>query len=189
MKAPYIFGLILFVGSSLALAGNLYRWVDADGKVVYSDLPPPPAAKNVQQKNFGGNFIETDQMSYAMQIAVKRYPVVLYVTNCGDLCDKAREHLKNRGIPYATKNPESQAADADALKKLTGAMEVPVLVVGNASPLKGYEAGAWDAALDSAGYPKGTARSAAAKTNVPAAKKPEAAPAAPAKKPEAKAAP
>ena len=74
-----------------------------------------------------------------------------------------------RGIPFSSKNPESSPADADALKKLIGALEVPVLVVGK-SPVKGFEAGSWDAALDSAGYP----RTAAAIAPQPVAKTPPA---------------
>jgi hypothetical protein len=39
------------------------------------------------------------------------------------------------------------------LKKLAGAVEVPVIVVGKTHQ-KGFEAGSWDSLLDSAGYPK-----------------------------------
>jgi len=178
MKSPLLLVLMLLAGPSLVFGANLYRWVDAEGKVHYTDQPPPVSAKNVQQKDFGGNVIEGDQMPYATQMAAKRYPVVLYASNCGEACNLAREHLKKRGIPYTAKNPETPA-DSEALKKLIGGLEVPVLVVGNTSPQKGYEAGAWDAALDAAGYPK----SAVVRSNGKAdgtAKKPETKPAHPA---------
>jgi hypothetical protein len=45
----------------------------------------------------------------------------------------------------------------EAYKKLTnGNLEVPTLFVGR-ELLKGYEEGAWDAALDNAGYPRSVA--------------------------------
>lgn len=144
--------LLLLMGSTVATAGNLYRWVDSTGTVQYTDQPPPASAKNVQEKNFSGNVIENDALPYAARIAAKRYPVVLFVTNCGANCDQARALLKKRGIPYTAKNPESKA-DAEELKKLVGVMEVPVLVVGK-THLKGFEADGWNDALDTAGYPK-----------------------------------
>jgi glutaredoxin len=136
-----------------AQAGHVYRWVGADGKVQYSDTPPPPGAKNVEQKRVEGNLPESGTLPYAVREAAKKFPVTLYVTNCGELCDKAREHLKRRGIPYAEKNPAQSQAEREALNKILGSVEVPTLVVGR-SPTKGYEAGLWDAALDAAGYPK-----------------------------------
>lgn len=149
---------LLLLWSTLACAASaaeMYRWVDKDGKVHYSDSPPPASAKQVQEKNLGGNnSVSAGDLPYATRVAAKNFPVTLYVSNCGEPCNQARQHLARRGIPYAAKNPASSQADADALKKLVGSPQVPVLVVGSASPLKGYDAGSWDAALDAAGYPK-----------------------------------
>ena len=58
-----------------------------------------------------------------------------------------------RGIPYSERNPEGNPADLEALKKLVGTPEVPVLVVGQ-TPIKGYHEGTWQSALDDAGYPR-----------------------------------
>ena len=65
-------------------------------------------------------------------------------------CTSARNHLAKRGVPYTERNA---SREQDALKKLTGSLEVPVLVVGSQT-LKGYLDSDWDAALDSAGYPR-----------------------------------
>jgi hypothetical protein len=65
-------------------------------------------------------------------------------------------------------------ADAEALKKLVGAMDVPVLTLG-ANKLKGYDEGSWNSALDSAGYP----RTALPGQRPPAPPKPPAPPAPP----------
>lgn len=149
---------LLLVCSALACtagAAEMYRWVDKDGKVHYTDSPPPATARKVEEKNLGGNnSVSAGDLPYATRMAAKNFPVTLYVSNCGEPCTQARQHLAKRGIPYAAKNPASSQADADALKKLVGTPQVPVLVVGSASPLKGYDAASWDAALDAAGYPK-----------------------------------
>lgn len=140
--------------AGLAQAGELFRWVDSEGKVHYTDQPPPASAKKVEEKKLrSGSTIDTSEMPYALQQAIKKSPVVLYATDCGEPCTQARNHLAQRGIPFTTKNPQATPADAEALVKLVGAKYVPVLVVGSAVS-KGYEKGAWDTALDAAGYPK-----------------------------------
>lgn len=167
MKALLVCILSLFFCAQLAAAVTMYRWVDAEGKVHYTDQPPPESAKGVQKMRPAGIVEDTAQQPFAVQQAAKKYPVVLYASDCGEVCDKAREHLKRRGVPYTAKNPQ-EADVAEALKKLAGGLQVPVLVVGS-SVQKGYEAGAWDAALDVAGYPKSNplARPAPAKSPAP----------------------
>lgn len=146
--------LSLCIAASLVQAAELYRWVDADGKVHYTDQPPPASAKKVEEKKLsGGSSIDTSELPYATRQAMKKSPVTLYTSDCGEPCKQAQEHLAQRGIPYTTKSPQTSPADADALKKLIGVAYVPVLVVGGAAS-KGYEKSVWDAALDAAGYPK-----------------------------------
>jgi len=132
-------------------SAQLYQWKDAQGRVYYSDQQPPPSVKNATKKNFKGSFIEGGD-SFALKSAKEKFPVTLYTTACGVPCDQAKRHLEQRGIPYASKNPES-GEDRAALLKLTGRSNVPVLLVGK-DKIDGYEVGQWDAALDKAGYPK-----------------------------------
>ena len=83
--------LHLFSALSLAIAlplaadaQQVYRWVEADGRVQYSDQPPPPGAKNVQEKNVGGSSIQNNELSLIAQDAQKKNPVTVYVSECGD---------------------------------------------------------------------------------------------------------
>lgn len=132
---------------------QMYRYIDKDGRIVYSDTPPPADARSVQQKKLGGNYIETSEPPYALQIAQQRNPVTLYSGNCGPLCDQSRALLNRRGVPYREVDP-SQPGEAAKLKQATGDMQVPVLTIGGAQVIKGFEEDKWQAALDSAGYPK-----------------------------------
>lgn len=139
-----------------AHAQSVYRWVDKDGKVVYSDAPPPGDAKSVQQKRLGsGVSVDQDQLPYGVKVAMEKNPVVLFVTStsCGDPCADARALLAKRGIVYTERDPERNAADADALKKAAGTPVVPFLLVGERQ-LRGYLAETWESALDAAGYPR-----------------------------------
>ena len=133
---------------------NVYRWVDKDGKVHYSDTPPPEPQKSLTQKRVGGGYAESSQLPYATQIAMQKSPVTLFTgADCGDPCKQGRDLLSKRGIPFSERDAQGNADDAEALKKLVGALEVPLLTVG-AAKVKGFEEGAWHSALDGAGYPR-----------------------------------
>ena len=169
MKSLMIIALLAIAAA--AHAAQFYEWVDEKGVKQYTQQPPPPNIKQVQQRRLGSNVVETSGPSYSLQQATKNFPVTLYLTDCGDLCKNARAHLAKRGIPFAERNPQ-KAEELDNFKKASGGgMEVPLLVVGDLKTLKGYLASEWDAALDAAGYPS---------TVVPGAK-PAATPPAPGK--------
>lgn len=148
------FALLLLLAFATAATGaEMYRWVDDKGVVNYTPFPPPANIKKVETKKLGGNTVQTSDGSYSLQQATKNFPVTLYATDCGELCNSARAHLKKRGIPYTEKNPTA-ANEADEFKKLSGGgMEIPLLVVGTLKTIKGYLASDWDATFDQAGYP------------------------------------
>jgi glutaredoxin len=150
--AVAVFASALALGA--AAQTNVYRWVDKDGTVHFSDTPPPEDAKSASQKRLGGGYVDDLQLPYATQVAARRNPVTLYTgTDCGDPCAKGRELLSQRGIPFSEKDAQKNQADQEALKKLIGSLEVPVLVVGE-NKTKGYEEVLWQSALDTAGYPR-----------------------------------
>ena len=183
--SPLALAALTLALSHAALAQtNVYRWVDKDGKVHFSDSPPPDTAKDVQQKRVGGPAIDPD-LPYATQQAARRNPVVLYTAaSCGEPCKQARELLRTRGIPYAERDPQINRGDAESLTRLIGGLEVPVIVVGSAN-VKGFEAGEWNAALDSAGYPRSLPPGVRAPAPQPAVPDPQPAPQASAPSPEA----
>ena len=176
--------LPLITASLAVSAQGLYRWIDKDGNVTYSDAPPPKDAKGVQKKKLGDNVVasENDNMPFAVKNAMQRNPVTLYANNCGETCDQARALLSKRGVPFANRNPETDPGAAEALKDLVGQLNVPTLAVGTNS-VTGFSESAWNSALDAAGYPRfnvlGNARvapNAPAPASVPTAIYPPASP-------------
>ena len=157
---------------TMAHAAQVYEWVDEKGVKQYTQQPPPPNIKNVQQKRLVTSVIETRGPSYSMQQAIKNFPVTLYITtDCGDPCKSARAHLARRGIPFTEKNPQ-KPEHTDSFRKLTGGgMELPLLLVGELRTLKGYLASEWDAAFDQAGYPSTAEPAAKPATPAPGAGK------------------
>ena len=140
--------------ASASLSGaQLYRWVDEKGRVEWRDTPPPADAKSVEQRKVIANTIDSST-PYALQLAIRKYPVTLWTSECGEPCAQATAHLARRGVPYTARDAQKEA---DALQKATGGREVPVLFVG-AQQLKGYLESAWDAALDEAGDPQAPLR-------------------------------
>ena len=151
MKRIAFLAALAILAAAPASAAQLYRWVDDKGNVEYRDTPPPSSAKKVETRSIsGGPSVDTGGLPFSVQQAVKNFPVTLWITNCGASCDQARAHLTRRGVPYTEKDPQ---ADVEAFQKLTGGLEVPVLYVGT-NKIKSYLESEWDAALDTAGYPR-----------------------------------
>jgi glutaredoxin len=155
MQRAFIMMAILIGTASAPLAASqLYQWKGADGRTVYSDQPPPTSIRNAQQKAFKGSVIEVGE-PYAARTAREKHPVTLYTSACGAPCDQARQLLNERGVPYCSKDLQASEDARNELQKLTGKLNVPILLVGS-DKLEGFAAGPWQAALDRAGYPKST---------------------------------
>lgn len=142
----------LVATGSLAQA-QVYRYIDKDGHVVYTDRLPPDAAKDIQAKRVGGNFVQSDELSIATKEATERFPVKLFTFPCGEVCRAGEALLNRRGVPYTTIAVDTPEG-AEQLKKATGELQAPVLQIGDKLFAKGYSEARWQAMLDDAGYPK-----------------------------------
>jgi glutaredoxin len=151
---------LLLCGEPVAQDRQVYRYTDADGRVVYSDRAPTSGAKDLSTKRVNGNTIETGGVPLAVQQAAERFPVTLYTFNCGATCDNAQALLNRRGVPFSTVNVED-GDNAQKLQALTGEMSAPVLQVGDKMIQKGFNEVKWNSMLDQAGYPKSPARRSA----------------------------
>ena len=151
---------LLLCGEPVAQERQVYRYVDQDGRVVYSDRQPTAGAKDIQNKRIWGNTIETSELPIAVQQATERFPVTLYTFACGTPCDNAQALLNRRGVPFATVNVE-EGDGAQKLQQLTGETSAPVLQVGDKLIQKGFSESKWNSLLDQAGYPKSPPRRSA----------------------------
>jgi glutaredoxin len=155
MMRPRIIGIVLLVAAASAAAQQIYRWTDEKGRVHITDTPPPPSAKGVQKKAYQGGAASSENapVSHELSVAMKDYPVTLYTSPiCKEPCAEARAALNRRGVPFKEVQVWEEATN-DELKKVSGANQVPTLVVGR-SVHKGFDAAAFDALLDSARYPR-----------------------------------
>jgi len=156
MRAYLIVATALGIAYGSA-AGQAYRWVDDQGRVHYTQTPPPPQAKGVQRKDFRSGAPGTAELPYATQLAAKNYPVTLYTQpDCGPPCDEARALLLKRGVPFREVSALSQK-EFDEVKQISGKEGVPLLVVGSLFQ-RGFDEARFNSLLDTAGYPAAAPR-------------------------------
>ena len=159
MRTRVILGALLgaslgaLAGAAMAQTPQLYRWTDEHGRVHITDTPPPASAKSVQKKKPGAASVVEAQPPYELAQALKDFPVTLYTSpSCKEPCAEARAALNKRAVPFKEVQVWNEESNAE-LKRVSGANEVPTLVVGR-SVHRGFEAGAYEALLDAARYPK-----------------------------------
>ncbi len=157
--APRLLALAVLYGLLAApvLAQGIYRIVGPDGKVTYSDQPPPATtpARPVGGTAAGASAGASAQLPFELRQTSSRYPVTLYTGRDCAPCNSGRNLLNARGIPYSEKTVETPQ-DAEALKRLSGEASLPFLTIGS-QQIKGYSDTEWSQFLDAAGYPKQSA--------------------------------
>jgi glutaredoxin len=136
----------------LSAVAQMYKWTDAQGTVHYTDTPPARQASQIGAPSAGP--AAQASLPYELARAVKANPVTLYTTAqsaCGG-CDQGRALLHARGVPYTEKTVNT-GEDNEQLRKLTGQLELPLLVVGSRK-VAGFQDAAWQDALTAAAYPR-----------------------------------
>jgi glutaredoxin len=149
VAAAVVLAALVSAGAS---AQGVYRVVGPDGKVTYSDQPPPATANARPVSGASAAATSTGSLPSELRQAAGRYPVTLYAAADCAPCDNGRNFLNSRGIPYAEKSVSS-SDDIAAFRRLSGVSSLPMLAVGG-QYLKGYSESEWTQYLDAAGYPK-----------------------------------
>ena len=191
-KAVTLGLLVLAAGSFSPVSQaqqQVYRIVGPDGKVTFSDQPPPAASKArvTASASDSAGAAATAALPFELRKVAGQYPVTLYTgENCAP-CVSARSMLSARGIPFSEKTVLSNE-DSQALKRLSGESMLPFLTIGS-QQLKGFSDAEWTQFLDAAGYPKSSVLPASYRrvaatplvtVNAPASTSPDAAAARPA---------
>lgn len=142
-----IFLLAGLVASSAGAA--VYRWVDADGRIYYSDSPPKQSnAKSVKlPSNTVAPVTPVPKAKPAMATGEK---VRLYTTAWCGYCKKARAHLASRNIPFEDIDIETTDRGQREYREL-GGNGVPVIFVGS-QRMDGYDQGGVEGMLKAGGW-------------------------------------
>ena len=138
-----VLGLVVGLAAAPVLAQGIYRIVGPDGRITYSDQPPPANvnARPVGSATANSAASANAQLPFELRQVSSRYPVTLYTsTDCAP-CNSGRNLLNSRGIPY-TEKTVTTAQDSDALKRLSGEASLPFLTIGS-QQIKGYSDAEW----------------------------------------------
>lgn len=148
-------GLVL-LALALTAAGPawaLYKVVGPDGRITYTDRPPPsaPAQPVANGAPRAGTAPATAGLPFAVRQAAQRYPVTLYTGPSCSPCDSARDFLKGRGVPFS-EITVATPVELQAYQARFKVNELPLVRMGSKT-MSGFAQSEWRAYLDAAGYP------------------------------------
>jgi len=132
-----------------SMAGTIYKWKDANGRVYIGDQPPDLSRAqqiSVRVNTYKGGSAEGQEK--APDSAGKK--VVIYTTRRCGYCKKAKAWFSRKGIAYKEYDVENSNKGRRDYKKL-GGRGVPIILVGE-QRLNGFSEGRLGAALRKAGY-------------------------------------
>jgi glutaredoxin len=136
---------------ALPVSADIYRWIDSQGKVHYSDNPPPDAAaKQIKVKT---NSIEGTAIAYTADdapLAQAKDRVRIFTAAWCGYCKRAKAYLSARGIPFEEIDVETTERGRSEFAQI-GGRGVPVIFVGT-QRMDGFDAQALGAMLSAAHY-------------------------------------
>ena len=150
--------LVTFLSpASSAVSGEIYKWKDKDGNIVFSDTPPPPGV-NAEIKEFKeetteksktkGNFPKPTSERVEERRPYRDIHVIMYMTAWCTYCVKAREYLRSLDVNLIEYNVERDKSKRDEmLSKSGGSTGVPFIDVEGII-IRGYNPSALRAAIE-----------------------------------------
>lgn len=144
-----VFGSLLYCPGAQA---QLFKSIDAAGRVTYSDQPPTSAVRT-EKKQLTNSVVDSAGLPFELAQVSKASPVTLYTGNNCLPCAEARTLLGARGIPFTEKTVITNA-DITLVSgsSTTSEVELPQLQVGS-SRLRGFDSSGWNGGLTAVGYP------------------------------------
>ena len=156
MKKYLLLLMLLFIFLYGTANADFYTWEDENGATQITDYPPPQgkSAKDVQVHKYESDNLtdlqsEEEQKSSSKDKkskSQKNPEVVLYTkNNCKD-CDKARDFLKSKNIPFTEYNMEKDKDSAALRKEIDDNQDVPFAII-NKNHVYGFSESVYNRAL------------------------------------------
>ena len=156
MKKYLLLLMLLFFFLYGTANANFYTWEDENGATQITDYPPPHgrSAKDVQVHKYESDNStdlqsseEQESSSKNNKSKAKKNPeVVLYTKNdCID-CDKAREFLKSKNIPFTEYNMDNDKTSRTRRKEIDDTEDVPFAII-NKNNVFGFSESVYNKAL------------------------------------------
>ena len=153
IKQALAASLAVLIFLPFTLFADMYKWIDENGNVHYTDSPPPgQKAKKLDLKInsiTGPGVVSTIGKQNPQSQAAGTAKVKLYTTTWCGYCKRAKAYLQARGTPFQEIDVETSAQGQREFQAL-GGRGVPVILVGN-QRMDGYSEGTLAGMLKQAG--------------------------------------
>ncbi len=146
--------LAVFLGITATANAQMYKWVGNDGRIFYSDRPPPD--RNAETIEFSSktskasvtktNIDNTVGQSTSLKKAALKEVVMYSASWCG-VCKKAKAYFESEGIPFKEYDIETSRKGRKDYKELNGT-GVPIIMVNN-ERMNGFSQGRFDEMYES----------------------------------------
>ena len=156
MKKYLLLLMLLFFFLYGMANAAFYTWEDENGTTQITDYPPPQgkSAKDVQVHKYESDNLTDLQSGDEQELSAKnnkskspkKPEVVLYTKNdCID-CDKARDFLKSKNIPFAEYNMDNDKISRTRRKEIDDTEDVPFAII-NKNHVYGFTESVYNRAL------------------------------------------
>lgn len=144
--------LLLLCFSLPAHAGQIYKWVDQNGRVHVGDRPPHSVdAKELKLRiNTYKGGVPASSAKQGRDATRSQEKVVIYTTKRCGYCRKAKALFRKNGVAYSERDIEASSSARKEFEKM-GGRGVPVTLVGK-QRINGYDESRLRAALKKGGY-------------------------------------
>lgn len=137
--------LVLLLAQTAAGAG-VYKWVDSDSRVHFSDHPPKDVkAEEIKIRTYSG----PAEVTFTGGEYGARTVKILTTTWCG-VCKKAKAFLAQKHVVYTEYDVEKSEIGKLEYQRLNG-RGVPIILVGN-QRMSGFSAKRLEQMLKNVGY-------------------------------------
>lgn len=124
---PISWLLMLCLAMPATALAEIYRWVDSNGKIHFSDRPSRAhSSKEVKLRINTYEGVSYDTAS----VDVGSETVVMYSAAWCGVCKKAKQYFAEQGIEYEEHDVEKSSQGKAAYKRL-GGKGVPIILVGD----------------------------------------------------------
>lgn len=125
---------------SFAVNGGIYKWVDEQGKVHFTDSPPDDIKTDeVELKMNTYTSVETKPL---IERLGKKDKVVMYTATWCHTCKIAKQYFQKNNIPYVSYDVDKSRIGKMDFKLLRG-KSVPIIIIGN-KWMSGFSASKFD---------------------------------------------
>jgi glutaredoxin len=140
---------VIFLAAGMADA-DFYKWEDENGDVHITDYPPAKTGRKMQVYKFQSanpSAQPAENQQGAKDIKAKNEAgILLFTKNACDDCDRAREFLKSRNVPFTEYNTENDQSAARKRKEIDDSGDVPFAII-NKQQVYGFSETVYDRAL------------------------------------------